>query len=283
VQPAPKPDLTLIDPQTNRRENYLASLPPNSQDLVRKIANYEVDPRTIGTRAGNRDRLIAAAAQYAPEYDQTAFPSRAKAVRDFATGPQGNAVRSFDVAIDHLDLLSNLAKAMSNGDYRAINAIRNRWQEETGTPAPTNFDAAKGIVGDEISKAIVGSKTALGDREETKAAFNTASSPAQLQGVIDTYKGLMAGQLKGIKKQYEDTTGLKNFDSRVRPSTRQALLADHRGDTPEPAPAPAPKLGSVPIPGDAVRDLRSNPTPQRRKQFDQIFGDGASNRLLGPQ
>lgn len=222
--PAPPADLTAVDPTTGRRENWLKSQPPDVQAYIKKIADYEVDPRTTSIKGGHREQVMSAVAQYDPTYDQNNFGSRAKAIRDFATGTQGNAVRSFDVAIDHLDTLQKYSDALKSGDTRLINSIRNKWLTETGSPLPTNVQAVAPIVGAEVSKAIIGSNNALADREELRKPLQIANSPEQISGAIQGYKGLMAGQLKGLKKQYEDTTGKKDFDKRVRPATRSALL-----------------------------------------------------------
>lgn len=167
---------------------------------------------------------MSAVAQYDPTYDQNNFGSRAKAIRDFATGSQGNSVRSFDVAMDHLDLLKQYTKALGNGDVRILNEVRNRWLQETGSPLPTNVQAVAPIVGAEVTKAVIGSNNALADREELRKPLALANSPDQVIGAIEGYQGLMGGQLKGLKKQYEDTTGKKDFDKRVRESTRKVLF-----------------------------------------------------------
>jgi hypothetical protein len=225
-QPAQPVDLTAIDPQTGRRENWLKSQSPDVQAYIKKIADYEIDPRTTSIKGGHREQVLSAVAQYDPTYDQNSFGSRAKAIRDFATGTQGNAVRSFDVAIDHLDTLQKYSDALKSGDTRIINSLRNKWLTETGSPLPTNVQAVAPIVGAEVSKAIIGSNNALADREELRKPLQIANSPEQISGAIQGYKGLMAGQLKGLKKQYEDTTGKKDFDNRVRPATRSALLGE---------------------------------------------------------
>lgn len=225
-QPAQPADVTAVDPSTGRRENWLKSQSPDVQAYIKKIADYEIDPRTTSIKGGHREQVLSAVAQYDPTYDQNSFGSRAKAIRDFATGTQGNAVRSFDVAIDHLDTLQKYADALKSGDVRLINGLRNKWLTETGSPLPTNVQAVAPIVGAEISKAIIGSNNALADREELRKPLQIANSPEQISGAIQGYKGLMAGQLKGLKKQYEDTTGKKDFDKRVREATRNALLGD---------------------------------------------------------
>jgi len=71
----------------------------------------------------------------------------------------------------------------------------------------------------------------LADREELRAPLVAAGSPQQITGAINGYKALMAGQLKGLRKQYEDTTGKKDFDNRVRETTRNALLTRPNSDS----------------------------------------------------
>jgi len=135
----------------------------------------------------------------------------AKAIKDFSTGKQGNSVRSFNTALEHINSLESLIPALDNGDVQIINKAKNAYAAATGKTAPTNFDATKKIVADEIVKAIIGGATALGDRDEAAKVINSQNSPAQLQGVIDHYKELMGGQLKGLEEQYKSSTGRNDF------------------------------------------------------------------------
>jgi hypothetical protein len=233
-QPVQPVDLTAVDPNTGRRENYLKSLPADAQAYIKKIADYEIDPRTTSLRGGMRERVLSAVAQYDPTYDQNNFASRAKAIRDFATGQQGNALRSFDVATDHLETLKKYVVALNSGNIPAINAIRNRYLQETGSDLPTNVQAVGPIVGAEVSKAIIGSNNALADREELRKPLLGKGAPDQILGSIKAYQELMAGQLRGLKKQYEDTTGKKDFNSRIRDNTRAILLGNEDGSQSKP-------------------------------------------------
>lgn len=196
---------------------------------VKNIADYKINPNSTYALKGNRrERIMSDVQQYDPTYDGATFAARNKAVMSFATGKHGDTVKSFDVAISHLDTLEGLSKALENKDVPLYNRVANTFKEQFGKAAPTNFEAARDIVGDEIVKAVMGSGTAgaLGDREEIKKNINKSGSPAQLAGVIKTYKELMAGQVRGIKKQYEDTTFLHNFDDRLSPETRRELLTN---------------------------------------------------------
>ena len=48
-----------------------------------------------------------------------------KVVKDFSTGKPGQSVRSFNVALSHLDTLGNLADALKNGNIQIINKVAN--------------------------------------------------------------------------------------------------------------------------------------------------------------
>jgi hypothetical protein len=149
--------------------------------------------------------------------------SRTKAVKDFSTGIQGRQVNAFNTAIDHLSTMDKLSDALQNNDFKAINALGNTITRQTGMPPPTNFDAAKQIVTAEIIKAVVASGGGVTERQEAERNFSTANSPAQLKGVMNTYKELLGGQLKSSNLQYENTTGRKDFYKKLTPDAKATL------------------------------------------------------------
>jgi hypothetical protein len=161
--------------------------------------------------------------QINPQYSAIDYATSKKAQSDFSVGKTGNIVRSLNVAVDHLDTLGQLADAMNNGNTQAINRVGNFVATQTGNPAPTNFAAAKKIVADEIVKAVVGAGGGVADREEAAKQISTASSPAQLKGVIKTYQKLMAGQLGGLQRQYETNTGRKDFQRFLSETSKKEL------------------------------------------------------------
>ena len=83
----------------------------------------------------------------------------------------------------------------------------------------------KHIVGSEVAKAVSGTGgSALADRQAIEKEFNSASSPAQLQGVIKKYQELMAGQVNSLRQTYT-SAGLskESFDKKLLPRTQQVL------------------------------------------------------------
>lgn len=147
------------------------------------------------------------------------------ALSNFTSGKNGNTIRSLNVAVQHLDQLSELADALHNGDVAMINKAGNAVGAATGAAAPTNFEAAKKIVTDEVVKAIVGAGGTGGDREKMEAIINSAQSPEQLHGAIGVVQGLMTGQLNGLRQQYKGATNRDDFEDMLLPETRAKLEA----------------------------------------------------------
>lgn len=189
--------------------------PATIQATAQLIANYKEAPLT--SYAMSRPigaRIMAEVQKLNPNYDAKLFTGGQNAVNAFFAGPKGDTVRSFNVAINHLDTLGDLSNALQNGDVQSINSMSQKISQEFGVAAPTNFDAAKQLVSDEIVKAIVGSGGGVQDRESAAAAIGRAQSPQQLSGVINTYKNLLAGQIGGFRRQYQSATGRDDFDKR---------------------------------------------------------------------
>lgn len=204
--------------------------------VAQMIANYKMAPLsgfTMKTPWGQQ--VMAQVSTINPSYNAGKFGEVQKALKDFGTGAQGNLMRSANVAISHLGTLRDLAGALQNGDVQTANKISQAFSQEFGQSPPTNFDAAKKIVGDEIVKFVTGggkASGALADRQEVDRTLSRVNSWEQLSGVIDkSYIPLMAGQLKGLKGQYKSSTGLDDFDDMLAPETKSVLENTHKATT----------------------------------------------------
>ena len=215
-----------IDKESTRVPNMLTMLPP--PDKVESLADM-IGTNQIPPLSGNSLRtpfglsVMAKVKEKYPDYSSADIGGQKAAVIAFSKGKQGDTVRSLNVAINHLDQLGGLSDALNNNDIKAVNKIGNVIATQFGVAAPTNFEAAKKIVADEIVKSIVGSGGGIADREEASRSISAASSPAQLKGVIDTYTGLMSGQLSGLQQQYETGTGKKDFDKFLSDKTKERI------------------------------------------------------------
>jgi hypothetical protein len=189
--------------------------------------------------------------------------TKTQANKAFSTGVQGKQVTAFNTAIDHLATMDKLSDALQNGDTKAINYLGNVVAQQTGAPAPTNFNAAKQIVTSEIIKAVVASGGGVTERQEAERNFSSANSPAQLKGLIQTYKKLLGGQLNSLNVQYENTTGKKDFTKKLTPDAKTELDAV-RGNS-----APA---NMSPQDKQALDWANSNPKDPRAAKIKQRLG-----------
>jgi hypothetical protein len=275
-----QPVFGVLDPKTGTYVDPVTHKPVDTsqmgeaddamiQSTAKAIANYDQPPISpykavtpIGMAIMNKAREIN------PQYDTKNYGEANSAKTKFGSGPQGDAVRSFGTAYRHIDLAERMIDAMNNGDSKLVNTLRNEWKTVFGTSAaPNNFEAAKSIVSDEIMKAVLGARGALGDRTDAQKHLDAATSPKLLHSVIeDTYKPLMIGQLQGYKHQYEGAThGAKDFNEKLSPEVSQDL---DKAEAAAAARAQAAQANpAAPAGGGAAA-----PSVGTRKQFKQGWG-----------
>jgi hypothetical protein len=193
---------------TIRAENMRSGFNPDGsatgdmETTARAIASGQLPPPSgMALTSPRNQRLLARVMELNPKYDFTDITAKKKAASDFTSGSQGNALRSFSVAGQHLDQLGQLVDAMNNGNTQLVNKIGNIYSQQTGNPAVTNFDAAKDVVSKEVVKAIVAGGGGVSEREELSKLMDSAKSPAQLKGVIAQYRNLMAAQHEALLQQ----------------------------------------------------------------------------------
>jgi hypothetical protein len=248
-------------------------------ETARGIAAYRLAPLSaFALRSPWGQQVMARVMQINPNYNAAQFGARQAATRSFAGGPLGNTVRSMSVGISHLDVATQLVEALQNGDNQLLNRMGNALKTEFGQAAVPDFNTAKQIVGDEVAKAIQGGNVAVTDRTALQQQFSDASSPKQLLGVINVLKRMMAGQLDGLRRQYINSTGgsAADFDKMLSPEARAQLEGEGGGG----APAGKGAAGGYPTPSaKAIAALKDQPS--LKTQFDQVFGPGAAERVLG--
>ena len=220
--------------------------PDQRAALAAGIAGYQLAPiegRAAMLPGGAETMKMVLALN--PDYQATRFEAVNKAVTAFGTGSQGDTIRADDVGVQHLAVIDKAARALANGDMHALNQLKNDWNRYFGSAPPTTFDGLKQIVATEVLKAIQGGVGSDPDRQALKTALSGVNSPAQMQDMTNGFRSLMAGQLAGLKTQYEADTGFKAgspfaFETKLAPETVQALESRNGAAPPAPtAGAPA--------------------------------------------
>jgi len=214
---------------------------------------------------------IAVTSQLAsdPTYDGTTYPTKAKSLVAFATGPEGKAVTSFNVAQSHLDTLGQAAAALDNGSLPLANRALNALGVQAGGTAQAAFAATKNVVANEIVKTIVPGQSAEADRQEVQNEITAAQTPAQLKAVISKYQELMSGKLAGLRQQYETSTGLKNFEGKL---SKRAIELAHQ------SPAYTGQFPNPDQPGTKTSPSAAAPLPATNAQGWTLHQDAKGNR-----
>jgi hypothetical protein len=214
-------------PSGAQRVGTGAQAPPNPQTVestARAIAAYQLAPLSgQATRTPYGQQVMSRVFELNGEYDQSRWQAKVRGEVGFTAGKEAGAIRSFSVAIDHLNTMEEAGEALANSDIQALNRLKNRVQTEFGLEGPVDFNFVKSIVGSEVSKAVVGGVGALADREELRVNLDAANSPEQLLGVIKFAKKLMAGQLSGYRLQSKNI-GMSDeeFDRHLSPAASRS-------------------------------------------------------------
>jgi hypothetical protein len=219
--------------------------------LVKMIGENRIVPSDRLESTPRGQAILAEVEKQYPGYDRSTAQAKVAAARDFTVGKDGASLRSIGTATKHLDMLDGMVSALDNGNTPLLNKLGNTWSTQTGGTAPGNFDAAKDIVGKEVIKGIVAGGGGVGEREEAAAALDKAKTPAQLRGVIATYKTIMGAQQESLLQQ-RDAAGLP----------RSTLPNYTEGASNAPGSAPAAPAGAVvPIKSDADYNSLPSGTP----------------------
>lgn len=179
------------------------------------------------------------------KYNPNASAQAASGVKAFNTGKQGDVTRFINAASSHLNLFDQLIPALKNGDVKAINSLSNAWKTQFGQTAPTNFNAAKQIIADEVLKAVIGAGAGTGaDRENLQKQFDASNSPDQLEQAVGVAKGLMRGQSQALEQQYKASTGRDDYKNKyITPEAQKALYPPE--EVKNPSGQSAPKAGDI--------------------------------------
>jgi hypothetical protein len=233
-----------------KEANSPSGLSPESTDILAQVylQTGNLPPLGSGQNAANsRQAIFNRAAQLsANPSDAAATASGITAnkqntvaaqavVKDFTSGISSRKVTANNTAINHLETMEKLADDLNNRNTNIVNKAGNLYAEQTGSAAPTNFDAAKQLVAAEVIKAVVNNGGGVKEREEAAQNFNNARSPAQLKGVIKTYKELLGGQLQSLGKQYEVGSGRQDFQEKFLFSNTRKILPSQATNQPNKA------------------------------------------------
>lgn len=198
--------------------------------LIKGIASGEIALNPPPTNARNPvmlqryGQMLEKVKAENPNWSAEMYPTIKRTVGSFAAGKEGATLKALNTSIDHLDTWEELGRALKNGNVQMLNNVYNKIAAATGSTAPTNFEAARQILGNEIVKGITGAAGGVEDRAKSQEVMGS-KSPQQMLETAQTLRKLLGGQLTGLEQQYQaGTYGRKDFkDKYLTPAARKAF------------------------------------------------------------
>lgn len=175
-------------------------LSPARESLAKMLVSGQMDPKSPMMRYIGVNE-IARAHYLDPSFSMQDYPTQMGARKSFAPGGQNNKnLVALGTAAQHMNLLRQAATAMQNGDVQALNATKQAWQTQTGSPLPTTYQALMPTVAAEMAKA--NGELSLGAMQDIEAPLNKKGSNTQIQDAINGFQGLLSGKAASLRQQY---------------------------------------------------------------------------------
>jgi len=269
------PPDTSVDNSTLTGDEFLKTLPPGEAALVKKIAEYDVDPKTLSTKGGHREDLLKKATQYDSDYSEPLYSSRKAAIKEFgAGGPSSPAgqITAGNTAILHAGEMSDALEKLKKDNSGVLGTIggagipfasyyaqkaHNAGITGTGTEeakALSEFRTAKNHFSEEVTKFYAGSGGSESERERALANIDEAKSLPELQSAIQQEARLMGGKINTLQDRIKTAMGPSAWKRAMKEAGGQFPIVQQQsadslakiekraagGTTPTPDGAPAP-------------------------------------------
>lgn len=188
-------------------EEYLKKLPTGEGNLVRQIGEGKVNPASLSTRDGHREKVLQQVVQAYPDFDQTNYGARAAVRKAFTSGPDAENATKINTAIGHVGTMKELGDKLANKDIRAWNQLANSIGVQLGADEATNFEVVRGAVAEELMRTFRGVGASEKEAEEWKKKFETSGSPKQINGAIATAADLLGSRIEALNDKWKRGMG----------------------------------------------------------------------------
>jgi len=286
---------------TNQRNRFFQGIADAGESFVNEVGRLKKDQREADDKLRQSEILLATAQQSRKE----GLVNKAAAQEDRSQDLARDAYKTkVSIAKDSSQLLSGLAQAEMQGKTQKDIAGMNAKVQREIMNKPGEFERMVS----EVDAIRTGKKSFQGKTgeegvkiyQDTLAQVGAARYGAKYTGPDKTFENDAKFQkdlsertkMLTLQKSMPGKTPeeLAELDAKIE-AERQKLIEEYRqtrasGITSKAAPGtPAPgksvaDVGRTPD-AEAVNMLKSNPSAQNRKYFDDVFGVGAAARVLG--
>jgi len=203
-------------------------------EVAEGVLNYTMKMPSTRSKRGLKvsGRVHEIARERGITFTQGKYDQIIKNEDNFATGPAGIKVRALNTIIQHADAMLQIGTDLGNTNNQIVNRARNAYKAATGDTAPTDFDALKIVLGDEIASYFTPGVGSQAEREAIQNSISSAMTYDQLASALDVYKHAMKGQLSSLNTQYQlrAREGASLYQRHIAPETLIALGLDSEGN-----------------------------------------------------
>lgn len=222
-QPAPQPQQPPPDIWTLQGPDFLKALAaqdPKSAQIVKGIADHEIDPNKLSIVGGHRERLLAAAKQYDPEYDAALAPARFAAIKEFNSGgPNSPAatIVSGGTTIGHLlhasDTSQRLGGTNSLGPLNSVvNKGRAAYEEQSNDPTYKEYNTTIGRIAEEGTKFYRGVGGTESDISRDIATMQPGQSQESRDRALATQAALIYSKVAALQDRFKQAMGTRAWE-----------------------------------------------------------------------
>lgn len=190
-------------------KEYLATLPKAQANTVQMMVEGKLAPPTsFAMTKPYWQNMIAAAKNYDPTFDATAWAGRVAGVVDFSKGKSSEMVRSANQTIGHVGDLIDKMDALHNKQSPGYNAVGNYINSNIlGQKGVIGFQQNAHAVADELSKVFKGAGISDHEIKQWEQNLSPNMSPEQQKESISTMLGLLEHSLSALEEKRLNSIG----------------------------------------------------------------------------
>jgi hypothetical protein len=190
-----------VDAGTGEPVNDFHPAPSYAQVAPSMRAVQVVDPNDPNSTV--YESIPEAIKSRAQGTQSTGYKTRAALQKAFTTGTPAQNITSINTLRGHLSLLRNAAEGLQNGNTQLFNDWAQKWAQQTGQPAPTDFQTMKVAVASELARTLTGKGATVQEISQIAQPLSIADGPEQFNQVFDDFDNQMRSRLDALQQQYD--------------------------------------------------------------------------------
>lgn len=281
-----------IDPMTARRIPAAYAMLDTTEKVARSVRDNPDAVGLIAAAMANRGLEPAASffdsvAQTFRQFTGTNDPDGSRSAAALAQAQARGAQLEAQFGARFEEMVRNpdrFRRQLTDSDYRTLTTLN---EEQKLDLISRTRVMAKDLFSLALEDAVGTGRPTVFLERSLSGLYSQANRPETLLGILKSRASQAQISLRSFSPQFDPSKQV-DFDTRfsllrLTPPEfmRQGQRSSGASAAPPAATETAPTQGTVQPSRNAIDYLRSNPTPQRRTQFDDIYGAGAAARILG--